>query len=184
MTSEGAEIALLVRDPCWRVHVARRMGHARRVRRARHSVRTSRAEYLRKKGRTLPRDQSLVFARSGHPLGRAPFLRSLTRPRSRLGSFVGDQRREARRTAPRLGSDRPAGEQIAAHLLPQECGSGEDHSAVGEAGELQVARSPRAGGLSQTWPAPETIGAPCRGVCSVRRGENPGHLCDCTLACP
>ena len=37
-------------------------------------------------------------------------------------SFVGHQRREARRTTPRLGSDRPAGEQIAAHLLPQECG--------------------------------------------------------------
>jgi hypothetical protein len=60
--------------------------------------------------------------------------------------------RRPRGLGPRLGSDRPAGEQIAAHLLPQECGSGEDHSAVGEAGELQVAGSPCGGGVSQSWP--------------------------------
>jgi hypothetical protein len=76
-------------------------------------------------------------------------------------------RRQARRTAPRLGSDRPAGEQIAAHLLPQECGSGEDHSAVAEACELQVARR----GASQSWPAPETIGVPCRGAAPVIGAE-------------
>src|ERR1700730_12904765 len=74
---------------------------------------------------------------------------------------MGYQRRQARRAAPRLGTDRRPPPDKAAHFFPPECGSGEDHFALVPAGWLErAARSACAVGVSQSRPSPEAIDVP------------------------